>query len=96
LGLFFRGDRRAKYGRAVTDGRHRGTARSSQFYPLYVHGREVGGFPHGSCQDELKREAIIEALEHVERATAEMGVFVDLTAEKALLDALDLTRLLRE
>jgi hypothetical protein len=36
----------------------------------------------------------MDGLKHIERTVADLGTFVDLTAEKALLDALNLTRLL--
>lgn len=90
--VFFRGDRSKAFGRAVAYGRP--AVRSTQFYPLYVKPISAGEFPHSSCREEFKREAIMDGLKHIERTVADLGAFVDLTAEKALLDALNLTRLL--
>jgi len=89
---FFRGDRRTAFGKAVAYGRR--AVRSTQLYPLYVQPISAGEFPHPSCQEELKRKAIMDGLKHIERTTADLGAFVDLTAEKALVDAFDLNRLL--
>jgi len=90
--ICFRGDRSKAFGKAVAHGRP--TVRSTQFYPLYVQRISAGEFPHSSCQEKLKREAIMDGLKHIERTVADLGAFVDLTAEKALLDAFNLTRLL--
>lgn len=87
IDLFFRGDLRTKYGKAVACGR-RGQISASQFY-LYLHCLEAGGIPHLSCSEALKREAIIDGLQRVRAVAADMGCVIDLTHEETLLSAID-------
>jgi len=97
LQFFFLGDRRTRFGKAVSVGLVSAGLRpklvsASQFYPLYVQGIEVSGIPNVKCPEELKRKAIIEALDKVAETAADLN-FADLTQEWKVLDALNLERL---
>lgn len=92
--IFFRGDGRTRFGRAVSVGPRPKLFSANRFYPLYVLYKEAGQFSDASCGRGFKRQAIKDGLEHVQTVAISMGCFVDLTHEKLVLDALDIDRLL--
>jgi hypothetical protein len=92
--LFFRGDRRTRYGRTVTAGMSRARVKNSRFYSFYPTYAEAGGIPHPQWSDEQeKRQAIMDALEFVRRIATENGCFVDISREQVLLAVIDINRL---
>jgi len=101
LQFFFLGNRRTKFGMAVSAGLESAGVRpelvsARQFYPLYVQPIEASGIPNVACCEEVKRQAIIDALDKVAKTAAGMKCYVNLTHERTVLNALTLDRLFSE
>jgi hypothetical protein len=91
---FFRGDRSRKFGKQVARSWPEDGARISpgKFY-LFALGVESGGIPHETCDANLKRKAILEALREIRIRATDLCCFVDLTHEHELLQAIDINLL---
>jgi len=90
---YLRGLKRRKFTDTVTA--HWGSnVFGSGFYSIPYC--EVGGVPHRTCSGDLKRRAILDAMERVQSTADDWGCYLELTNEKRLLNALDIDLWLSE
>lgn len=86
INLYFRGDRRTRYGRSIAQNRD-GTVSARNYY-LYDH-RIQGGFVPPRRSDILDRQAFLDAFREVRRIANRLRCFVDLRHEEAILGCFD-------